>query len=119
MERDYLPILCPCLSATCRTLPKTMNSGSPCGFLRRNRLVRTLLYPGRRPFQKGDPGMASLIDTIYLRPRLGDGRVPYGIAVNPETNLVYTANSATNNVTVIDAGSNDVVAVYSAGQSPS
>ena len=36
-----------------------------------------------------------LIDTVYLRPVAGDGRVPYGIAANPVTNLIYTANSAT------------------------
>lgn len=63
--------------------------------------------------------LPQVIRTIYLRPRQGDGRVPYGIAVNPATDLVYTANSATDNVTVLDAASADVVAVYGAGTQPS
>lgn len=63
--------------------------------------------------------LPNVLRTIYLRPRQGDGRVPYGVAVNPATDLVYTANSATNNVTVLDASSTDVVAVYAAGTQPS
>ncbi len=61
----------------------------------------------------------SLIDTVFLRPRAGDGRVPYGIAANAVTNLVYTANSATNNVSIMDGSTFHVLKVVGAGTQPS
>ncbi|MCH7626085.1 MAG: hypothetical protein IIC83_09195, partial [Chloroflexi bacterium] len=35
---------------------------------------------------------------------------PFGVAVHPDRNLVYVANSGSNTLSIIDAASNSVVA---------
>lgn len=47
-----------------------------------------------------------------------DGVEPNGVAVNPITNRVYTTNSASNNVSVIDAATNLVIASVPVGVDP-
>jgi YVTN family beta-propeller protein len=49
--------------------------------------------------------------------RIQVGTEPQGLAVNPTTDLVYTANRLSNNVSVIGGGTNAVVATVSAGSS--
>ena len=39
------------------------------------------------------------------------GTQPFALAVNPVTNKIYVANSAGNNVTVIDGATNDTTTV--------
>ncbi len=49
----------------------------------------------------------TVIATIELGPTSGNGSIAVG--VNPETNLIYVANSCSSNVTVIDGISNEII----------
>src|SRR5690606_33297660 len=49
---------------------------------------------------------------------VGVGNGPYGVAVNPVTNLVYVANSGGSSVSVIDGGTNEVIATVEVGVFP-
>jgi len=62
-----------------------------------------------------DDGGPSVIATITTG--LG-GRSPQGVAVDPNTNRIYVANSGSNNVSVIDGASNTVVATVAVGSNP-
>ena len=46
------------------------------------------------------------------------GSHPMGVAVNPNTNRIYVANTWSNNVSVIDGDTNTVVATVPAGDMP-
>src|SRR5438552_1275181 len=46
------------------------------------------------------------------------GSAPWGVAVNPTTNRVYVANFNAGSVSVIDGGSNSVVATTGVGSQP-
>ncbi len=56
----------------------------------------------------GEPSVTPII-------RVGDG--PLGIAVNPDTNFVYVANTISNTISVID-GKRNVVATIKVGNEP-
>ena len=45
----------------------------------------------------------SVITTIHV------GKSPYGVSVNPSTNMIYVANNADNTVSVIDGKTNRVI----------
>ncbi len=60
----------------------------------------------------------TIIDTIKLRPESGNGVNPVAIAVDPNSNRIYIANEASNNVSVIDGETNEVVDTVVVGQSP-
>jgi len=49
--------------------------------------------------------------------RIPVGTEPQGVAVDPTTDRVYTANRGSNNVSVIDGGGNTVIATVAAGSS--
>jgi YVTN family beta-propeller protein len=68
------------------------------------------------PYAAKQPVSAqTVIDTI----KLGEaGYQPFGIAVNPSTNRIYTANEANNTVSVIDGATNSIVATVSVGSGP-
>ena len=46
------------------------------------------------------------------------GNSPFGVAVNPNTNLAYVANSNSSTVSVIDGKTNSVIATIPVGNSP-
>jgi YVTN family beta-propeller protein len=46
------------------------------------------------------------------------GFAPWAVAVNPRTNRIYTANEGSNDVSVIDGGTNTVVATVPVGVGP-
>jgi YVTN family beta-propeller protein len=46
------------------------------------------------------------------------GQRPWGIAISPDGQKVYTANGLSNDVSVIDASTNTVVATIKAGDGP-
>ena len=46
------------------------------------------------------------------------GALPCGVAVNPTTNRIYVANLNSKNVSVIDGGTNKVVATVPVGSWP-
>ena len=46
------------------------------------------------------------------------GQRPWGIALTPDGRKLYTANGVSNDVTVIDTGTNKVVATLKAGDGP-
>lgn len=48
--------------------------------------------------------------------KVGSG--PYGIGVNPKTNLVYVSNSRNNNVSVLDGSNNTIIATITVGTNP-
>jgi YVTN family beta-propeller protein len=47
----------------------------------------------------------------WVTATVGAGEGPYAVAVSPVTNKVYVANSGSNNVTVIEGGTNDTLTV--------
>ena len=47
------------------------------------------------------------------------GSKPWDVAVNPNTNRLYAANEASNDVSVIDEASGSVLATIGVGQGPS
>jgi YVTN family beta-propeller protein len=47
---------------------------------------------------------------------VGVGRFPVAMQLNPVTNKIYVANSASNNVTVIDGATNTAIATVPAGE---
>lgn len=57
----------------------------------------------------------SVIATISVAP---GGNEPVDVAVNPVTHRIYTANMGSNNVSVIDASSNEVITNVAVGQYP-
>jgi YVTN family beta-propeller protein len=58
-----------------------------------------------------------------IRPSFGTsipvGKYPYGIAVNPNTNTIYVANTNSNTVSVIDGKTNKVTSNLTVGMFPS
>jgi YVTN family beta-propeller protein len=46
------------------------------------------------------------------------GRYPFGISVNPSTDMAYVANSDSNTVSVIDGKTNTVISNITVGRSP-
>ena len=58
----------------------------------------------------------SASNTVVATVAVGSG--PYGVAVNPDANLIYVANSISGNVSVIDGASNTVVATVAVGSWP-
>ena len=56
-------------------------------------------------------------ETPSLRLGLG-GHIPWDVAVNPDTNRIYTANAGSSNVSVIDGASNTVVDTVAVGDYP-
>src|SRR5258706_10716 len=55
---------------------------------------------------------ASVIATVPV------GVNPFGVGVNPTTNLIYVSNQNSNNVSVIDGITNTVVATVGVGNIP-
>src|SRR5262249_12193000 len=49
---------------------------------------------------------------------LGGGDLPIGLGINPAGTRIYSANEATNTVSVIDTGTNTVVATIPSGTTP-
>jgi len=52
----------------------------------------------------------TVIDTIYLGPKAGNGWRPTAVGVNPKTNRIYTINEGNQNVSVIDGSTDSVTA---------
>lgn len=59
-----------------------------------------------------------VVSTIFLRPKEGEGANPRAVAVNERTNTTYLANKGSNNVSVINGETSEVVAVVPVGQRP-
>ena len=57
----------------------------------------------------------TVIDTIWLAPKAGNGLYPEAIGVNPVTNRIYVANRNSDNVSVIDGVTDSVVATIGVG----
>ena len=57
-----------------------------------------------------------LTDKIVQNITVGTG--PSGVAVNPVTNRIYTANGTSNNVSVVDGSTNKVIATIPVGLRP-
>ena len=55
----------------------------------------------------------SVVKTINV------GKSPDGVAVNPNTNMVYVANAYSNMTSVIDSSTNTLVTTIAVGNSPS
>jgi YVTN family beta-propeller protein len=46
------------------------------------------------------------------------GKRPWGIALSPDGRKIYTANGVSNDVSVIDTNTNQVIATIKAGDGP-
>jgi YVTN family beta-propeller protein len=84
------------------------------------------VYQGDSNFQSSIS--APLTETVswpapYLGPpsvlNITAGSGPVGMALNPATERIYVANQSSNNVTVIDATTNQVIAIIQVGKAPS
>jgi YVTN family beta-propeller protein len=84
------------------------------------------VYPGDSNFQSSIS--APLTETVswpapYQGPpsvlNITTGSGPVGMALNPATERIYVANQGSNNVTVIDATTNLVIAAIPVGKAPS
>jgi YVTN family beta-propeller protein len=72
-------------------------------------------------FALGNPGFVSVIDTdmnTIVVPSIPVGSAPAGLAVTPDGNRIYVANLVSNDVSVIDTGSNAVIATIPVGNNP-
>jgi YVTN family beta-propeller protein len=72
-------------------------------------------------FALGNPGFVSVIDTAtntIVVPSIAVGSAPAGLAVTPDGNRIYVANFVSNDVSVIDTGSNAVIATIPVGKNP-
>jgi YVTN family beta-propeller protein len=84
---------------------------------RMKRAVLVLLVAGA--WFVGNAPLAVAQPTVIATIRLGwGGHGPVSLAVNPTTNRIYVANEFSNNVSVIDGGSNTVVATVPVGSGP-
>ena len=57
-------------------------------------------------------------ETLQLLTLIPVGQRPWGIAISPDGQKLYTANGLSNDVSVIDASTNKVVATIKAGDGP-
>src|SRR5580704_16293322 len=62
----------------------------------------------------------SVLDLLQLRnvKTIAVGGGPTGVAANPTRNEIYVANTDSNNITVIDAETNEVMAVIGVHRAP-
>ncbi len=61
----------------------------------------------------------TIVSSIHLGPEVGNGIDPVAIAINTNTNRIYTANESSGNVSVIDSVTNEVIALIDVGDTPS
>jgi YVTN family beta-propeller protein len=64
------------------------------------------------PSYNGEPNTGKVIATITV------GKNPWGVAVNPRTDMVYVSNQGSNSVSVIDGRTDRVVATVGVGARP-
>jgi YVTN family beta-propeller protein len=63
-------------------------------------------------------GQITVVDTIFLRPRAGNGHLPTAVGVNSQTNRIYVSNHDSDNVSVIDGAGDSVIATIGVGDEP-
>jgi YVTN family beta-propeller protein len=56
-----------------------------------------------------DPNLHTITVTVGVLKTINVGKLPYGIAVNPNTNMVYVGNEISNTDSIIDGKTNTVV----------
>lgn len=60
----------------------------------------------------------TVVDTINPGPEAGNGLGASGIGINLETNRIYIANLISDNVSVIDGSTNEIITTISVGDGP-